>query len=128
MSFNNGGERRHRESAGAVHAIPYRRTKAAQEPACGHGRAGLGSRFRQNGGLRHPHSARRQCTAFRCAARQAAFFRATHQGAGLDLPMLEGARRAGVEFKRADSPQATQRPGSQPSNVSVSTSLEDCGL
>jgi len=37
----------------------------------------------------------------------AAYFWATHQGAELDLLMLRGNRRVGVEFKRADAPTAT---------------------
>ena len=36
-----------------------------------------------------------------------AFFWATHQGAELDLMMLKGNRRVGVEFKRADAPTLT---------------------
>lgn len=36
-----------------------------------------------------------------------AYFWATHQGAELDLLMLRGNRRVGVEFKRADAPTAT---------------------
>ena len=36
-----------------------------------------------------------------------AFFWATHQGAELDLMMLKGNRRVGVEFKRADAPALT---------------------
>ena len=38
---------------------------------------------------------------------EAAFW-ATHQGAELDLLMLQGERRVGVEFKRADAPQLTR--------------------
>lgn len=37
-----------------------------------------------------------------------AYFWATHQGAELDLLMLKGSRRVGVEFKRADAPQVTR--------------------
>lgn len=37
----------------------------------------------------------------------AAYFWATHQGAELDLLLLRGARRFGVEFKRADAPSLT---------------------
>lgn len=36
-----------------------------------------------------------------------AYFWATHQGAELDLLMLKGSRRVGVEFKRADAPTLT---------------------
>jgi predicted AAA+ superfamily ATPase len=36
-----------------------------------------------------------------------AYFWATHQGAELDLLMLKGERRVGVEFKRADAPTLT---------------------
>ncbi|MEO8627770.1 MAG: ATP-binding protein [Betaproteobacteria bacterium] len=36
-----------------------------------------------------------------------AYFWATHQGAELDLLMLKGTRRIGVEFKRADAPALT---------------------
>ena len=36
-----------------------------------------------------------------------AFFWATHQGAELDLLMLQGSQRIGVEFKRADAPHVT---------------------
>ncbi len=38
----------------------------------------------------------------------AAYFWATHQGAELDLLLLKGARRIGVEFKRSDAPQVTR--------------------
>jgi predicted AAA+ superfamily ATPase len=44
----------------------------------------------------------------RLARPDEAFFWATHQGAELDLLMLKGVRRVGVEFKRADSPQVTR--------------------
>ncbi len=37
-----------------------------------------------------------------------AYFWATHQGAELDLLMLKGGRRVGVEFKRADAPRVTR--------------------
>jgi uncharacterized protein len=37
-----------------------------------------------------------------------AFFWATHQGAELDLLMLRGQQRIGVEFKRTDAPKVTQ--------------------
>jgi hypothetical protein len=43
----------------------------------------------------------------RIARPQQAFFWATHQGAELDLLMLQGGRRIGVEFKRADAPRLT---------------------
>jgi hypothetical protein len=43
----------------------------------------------------------------RLAQPQQAFFWATHQGAELDLLMLQGGRRVGVEFKRADVPRVT---------------------
>jgi predicted AAA+ superfamily ATPase len=43
----------------------------------------------------------------RLAQPQQAFFWATHQGAELDLLMLQGSRRIGVEFKRADAPRIT---------------------
>lgn len=37
-----------------------------------------------------------------------AYFWATHQGAELDLLMLKGSQRVGVEFKRADVPHVTR--------------------
>lgn len=37
-----------------------------------------------------------------------AYFWATHQGAELDLMMLKGQQRVGVEFKRADAPSVTR--------------------
>lgn len=43
----------------------------------------------------------------RLARPQQAFFWATHQGAELDLLMVQGQRRIGVEFKRADAPRVT---------------------
>lgn len=43
----------------------------------------------------------------RIARPQQAFFWATHQGAELDLLMLRGSQRIGVEFKRADAPAVT---------------------
>ena len=43
----------------------------------------------------------------RIAQPQQAFFWATHQGAELDLLMLRGDQRIGVEFKRADIPRVT---------------------
>jgi predicted AAA+ superfamily ATPase len=36
-----------------------------------------------------------------------AYFWATHGGAELDLLLLRGQRRVGVEFKRADAPRLT---------------------
>ena len=44
----------------------------------------------------------------RLARPDQAFFWATHQGAELDLLMLQGERRVGVEFKRADAPRLTR--------------------
>jgi len=44
----------------------------------------------------------------RLAKPDEAYFWATHQGAKLDLLMLKGSRRIGVEFKRADAPQLTR--------------------
>ena len=43
----------------------------------------------------------------RIARPDEAFFWATHQGAELDLLMLKGSQRVGVEFKRADAPKVT---------------------
>ena len=43
----------------------------------------------------------------RIAKPDEAFFWATHQGAELDLLMLRGRQRIGVEFKRADAPKVT---------------------
>ncbi len=43
----------------------------------------------------------------RLAKPDEAFFWATHQGAELDLLLLKGQQRVGVEFKRADAPQIT---------------------
>ncbi len=43
----------------------------------------------------------------RIARPQQAYFWATQQGAELDLLMLQGARRIGIEFKRADAPTVT---------------------
>jgi hypothetical protein len=43
----------------------------------------------------------------RIARPDEAFFWATHQGAELDLLMLKGQQRIGVEFKRADAPKVT---------------------
>jgi predicted AAA+ superfamily ATPase len=44
----------------------------------------------------------------RLAQPDEAYFWATHQGAELDLLMLKGTQRIGVEFKRADAPQVTR--------------------
>ncbi len=44
----------------------------------------------------------------RLAKPDQAYFWATHQGAELDLLMLKGERRIGVEFKRADVPTVTR--------------------
>lgn len=43
----------------------------------------------------------------RIAAPDEAYFWATHAGAELDLLLFKGARRVGVEFKRADAPRLT---------------------
>jgi predicted AAA+ superfamily ATPase len=43
----------------------------------------------------------------RIAAPDEAFFWATHNGAELDLLLLKGGQRVGVEFKRADAPGVT---------------------
>ena len=43
----------------------------------------------------------------RLAKPEEAYFWATHQGAELDLLMLKGQQRVGVEFKRADAPRLT---------------------
>jgi uncharacterized protein len=44
----------------------------------------------------------------RIAQPDQAYFWATHQGAELDLLMLRGQQRIGVEFKRADAPTLTK--------------------
>jgi hypothetical protein len=44
----------------------------------------------------------------RVARPEAAYFWATHQGAELDLLLLRGGSRIGVEFKRADAPAVTR--------------------
>jgi uncharacterized protein len=44
----------------------------------------------------------------RLAKPDEAYFWATHQGAELDLLMLKGSQRVGVEFKRADAPRVTR--------------------
>jgi hypothetical protein len=41
------------------------------------------------------------------AAPDQAYFWATHQGAEIDLLMLRGSRRIGVEIKRSDAPSLT---------------------
>lgn len=43
----------------------------------------------------------------RIAKPDQAYFWATHQGAELDLLMLKGSQRIGVEFKRSDAPRVT---------------------
>ena len=43
----------------------------------------------------------------RIAKPDEAYFWATHQGAELDLLLLRGQQRIGVEFKRADVPRST---------------------
>ena len=43
----------------------------------------------------------------RCFRPDEAFFWATHSGAELDLLLLRGGRRIGVEFKRSDAPKVT---------------------
>jgi uncharacterized protein len=43
----------------------------------------------------------------RIAKPDEAYFWATHQGAELDLLMLRGQKRIGVEFKRGDAPKVT---------------------
>ena len=43
----------------------------------------------------------------RIAQPDQAYFWATHQGAELDLLLLKGTQRVGVEFKRSDAPQVT---------------------
>ena len=55
----------------------------------------------------------------RLAQPDEAYFWATHQGAELDLLMLKGARRVGVEFKRADVPRVTR---------SMRTAIDDLKL
>jgi len=44
----------------------------------------------------------------RLAKPEEAYFWATHQGAELDLLMLKGMQRVGVEFKRADAPRVSR--------------------
>ena len=62
--------------------------------------------------LTHPHSgaswegfALEQ--VLRLAQPDEAWFWATHQGAELDLLLIRGRQRVGVEFKRADAPRIT---------------------
>ena len=60
----------------------------------------------------HPHSGARWEgfaleQVLRLARPDKAFFWATYQGATLDLLMLKGRQRIGVEFKRADAPSVT---------------------
>jgi predicted AAA+ superfamily ATPase len=62
--------------------------------------------------LTHPHSgaswegfALEQ--VIRLAQPDEAWFWATHQGAELDLLLVRGGQRVGVEFKRADAPRVT---------------------
>jgi predicted AAA+ superfamily ATPase len=55
----------------------------------------------------------------RMARPDAAYFWATHQGAELDLLLLRGERRIGVEFKRADVPTVSR---------SMRTALQDLKL
>ena len=43
----------------------------------------------------------------RIAKPDEAYFWATHQGAELDLLLLRGNQRIGIEFKRADVPKVT---------------------
>ena len=45
--------------------------------------------------------------ALKAARPDEAYFWATHQGAELDLLMIKGSRRVGLEFKRADAPKLT---------------------
>ena len=47
------------------------------------------------------------------------FFWATHQGAELDLLVVQGGRRRGFEFKRTDAPGVTK---------SMRIAIEDLGL
>ena len=55
----------------------------------------------------------------RIARADEAYFWATQQGAELDLLLLKGSQRIGVEFKRADMPRASR---------SMFTAIEDLGL
>jgi uncharacterized protein len=55
----------------------------------------------------------------RLARPDEAFFWATHSGAELDLLMLKGSQRVGVEFKRADAPGLT---------ASMKTAMQDLQL
>ena len=47
-------------------------------------------------------------SGFRATSRKSTACWATRQGAELDLLMPKGARRVGVEFKRADVPEVTR--------------------
>jgi hypothetical protein len=74
--------------------------------------------------LRHPRSgaswegfALEQ--VLRIARPDQAYFWATHQGAELDLLMMNGRQRFGVEFKRADAPTVTR---------SMLIAIDDLGL
>ena len=63
--------------------------------------------------LAHPHSGASWEgfsleQVLRIAKPDEAYFWATHQGAELDLLLLKGNQRIGVEFKRADVPKVTQ--------------------
>lgn len=55
----------------------------------------------------------------RIAMPDEAYFWATHQGAELDLLMLRGSKRIGVEFKRSDAPTVTR---------SMRTAIDDLKL
>ena len=55
----------------------------------------------------------------RIAKPDEAYFWATHQGAELDLLMLRGSQRIGVEFKRSDAPSVTR---------SMRTAIDDLKL
>jgi predicted AAA+ superfamily ATPase len=55
----------------------------------------------------------------RIAQPDEAYFWATHQGAELDLLMLRGSQRIGVEFKRSDAPSVTR---------SMRTAIDDLKL
>ena len=47
-------------------------------------------------------------SGFRATSRKSTACWATRQGAELDLLMLKGARRVGVEFNRADVPRVAR--------------------
>jgi predicted AAA+ superfamily ATPase len=55
----------------------------------------------------------------RTAEPDEAYFWAVHSGSELDLMMIRGGRRTGVEFKRSDAPKLTR---------SMSIALEDLKL